>query len=285
MSKYGRFAQVIVGIELAPDEVARLELDEPVRAGADRLEVRRRLARLGALIGLEQVLRDDHAGWPTKASAQNGVGLSKRHPHGQRVDLLDRDVLVAADGHRGGRRVGGVFPVEDHVVGGERLAVVPLHARLELPDDRLAVAGQAAVLESGNLGGEHRHEVAVGVPAGQRLVEDARGLLVLGADGEVRIEQRRRLPPQQLERTAAAPLGRLVVGSGRRRGDAVGRQHLARQRRGEPQGHHAVHERAAGHSSRLDVSDQAAQSSFIHDRIHLRRRARAVGARRTAAMN
>ena len=44
-----------------------------------------------------------------------------------------------------------------------------------------------------DLGGEHRHQIAVGVPAGERLVEDARAFLVLGADGEVRVEQRR--PP------------------------------------------------------------------------------------------
>ena len=45
----------------------------------------------------------------------------------------------------------------------------------------------AAVLRVGDLGGEDRHEVAVGVPPGERLVEDARAVLVLGADGEMRI--------------------------------------------------------------------------------------------------
>ena len=53
-------------------------------------------------------------------------------------------------------------------------------------------------------------EVAVRIPGGQRLVEDARAVLVLGADGEVRVEERRALPPEGLERAAAAPLGRLV---------------------------------------------------------------------------
>ena len=37
---------VVVGIDLAADHVARLEVDEHVGAGADRLEVGRRLARL-----------------------------------------------------------------------------------------------------------------------------------------------------------------------------------------------------------------------------------------------
>ena len=80
---------------------------------------------------------------PTKASAQNGVGFVERDAHGEVVDLLDLHVLVAADGDRGGRRILGVFPVEHDVVGGERLAVVPLHAALELPGDRLAVRRQA----------------------------------------------------------------------------------------------------------------------------------------------
>ena len=46
---------------------------------------------------------------------------------------------------------------------------------------------------------QHRLEVAVGVPAGQRLVEEARAVLVLGADREMRIEQGRALPPQHLQ--------------------------------------------------------------------------------------
>src|SRR5580704_5505007 len=46
-------------------------------------------------------------------------------------------------------------------------------------------------------GGEDRVEMAVDVPARQRLVENARGVLVLGAGGEMRVEQGRPLPPQQ----------------------------------------------------------------------------------------
>ena len=64
---------VVVGIELAPDDVARLEVDEPVGPGADRLEVGRRVARLGADVVGEQVLRDDHA-----ARADEGVGPERR---------------------------------------------------------------------------------------------------------------------------------------------------------------------------------------------------------------
>ena len=54
------------------------------------------------------------------------------------------------------------------------------------------------------------------------------GVLVLGADREMRIEQVGALPPQNLERSAAAALGRLVDELlARRRGrDARPGQHL-----------------------------------------------------------
>ena len=95
--------------------------------------------------------------------------------------------------HRGGGRIARVFPGEDDVVGGEGLAVVPGHALLQAPADDLAALEHAAVGDARDLGGEDRHQVAVVVPDGERLVEDARAFLVLGAVGEVRLEQRRRL--------------------------------------------------------------------------------------------
>ena len=86
---------VVVRVELAPDDVAGLEVDEPVGAGADRLQVGRRLARLAALEGLEQVLGDDHA-----VDAAEGVGPERRRLlegdlDGVAVELVDLlDVLV-----------------------------------------------------------------------------------------------------------------------------------------------------------------------------------------------
>ena len=45
----------------------------------------------------------------------------------------------------------------------------------------------AAVGLAGNLGRENGHQIAVGVPGGQRLVEDARAFLILGALREMRL--------------------------------------------------------------------------------------------------
>ena len=52
---------VVVRVDHAGHHVARLEVLEHVGAGADRLEVGRRLARLGADVVGEQVLGNDHA--------------------------------------------------------------------------------------------------------------------------------------------------------------------------------------------------------------------------------
>jgi len=58
----------------------------------------------------------------------------------------------------------------------------------------------------------------------------------------MRVEQRRRLPPQQLQRTAAARLGGLVGGPEIGRRHAVIGQHQAGQRRGQAQGRDPLHE-------------------------------------------
>ena len=76
---------------------------------------------------------------PTKGSAQNGVGCLKMTLTVWSSTFSTLDAGVGAARRGGGRRIGGVFPVEDDVVGGEGLAVVPFHAALELPGDRGAV--------------------------------------------------------------------------------------------------------------------------------------------------
>src|SRR5204863_9459693 len=57
----GPVRQVVIRIALARHEIARFEVDKFVGAGADRLQVRRRVARGAAFVIFEQMLRDDHA--------------------------------------------------------------------------------------------------------------------------------------------------------------------------------------------------------------------------------
>ena len=137
---------VVVRVDDAGHHVARLEVLELVGTGADRLEVGRRIARLVADIVGEQMLGNDRAG-----RSDEGVGPERRrllefHDDRVLIDLLDHDVLVGAAGDRSRRRIAGILPGEDAVVGGERLAVVPGHALLQLPGHRLAVGRQGAVL-------------------------------------------------------------------------------------------------------------------------------------------
>ena len=106
----GTVGHVVVGIELAADQVARLELDEFVGAGADGLEVVRRLAGLGALVVREQMLRDDAAVGPDKGIGPERGRLVEQDADGEVIDLFDGDVAVDADGDRRGGGIAWRIP-------------------------------------------------------------------------------------------------------------------------------------------------------------------------------
>ena len=201
---------------------------------------------------------------PTKASAQNGLGFLKMMRTVRSSTFSTVIVAVNADGHRRGGGIAGIFPVEHDVVGGEGLAVVPFDAGLDLPGHRLAVGDQPAILQRGNFGCEHRIEVAVGIPGRERLIEQPRAVLILGAGGKMRIEQGRPLPPQQLQRAAAATLDRLVGRRALGHGDAADGENLRGHRRCEAKGDHALNEAAAIHAPVLDVVDHASQFLVQH---------------------
>ena len=173
--------------------------------------------------------RDDQAVCATRPERHR---FFEKHAHRKRIELFDLDVLVAADSHRSCGRIGRIFPVEHYVIGGERPPVVPLHAFFELPGHRHAVGSDPAILYVRDFGGEHRHQAAVGTPRRQRLVEDPTPFGILGADGEMRVEQGRALPEQCLERPTAAGSGRLVFGCSRRLDQPrSGQQHMGKRRR------------------------------------------------------
>jgi len=255
---------VVVGVDLAADDVTGFEVDKQIGAGADRGQVGRRLARVGALELLEQMFRDDHAARPDKRVRPERRGFLEFDLDRVVVDFRNLDVLVGADGRRRGRGVGGVLPVEHAIVGGEGLAVVPLDALLQLPDDPGEVLVDRAVLDARHLGGEDRHQIAVGVPSRERLVEDARAILVLGADREMRVQQGRALPPQQLQCPAAAGLGRRVLEVARRHRDAAMGKHLRRERGAEAERHHLAQERPPRALAVAHFLDPPTQLPFVH---------------------
>jgi len=87
---------------------------------------------------------------------------------------------------------------------------VPFDAGLKLPCHRFAIGGQASILDRWNLSGENKGEIAFGVPACERFIEQPRALTVLGANTKMRIEQGGTLPPQKLQRTTSAAFGGLI---------------------------------------------------------------------------
>src|SRR5262249_32838155 len=119
---------------------------------------------------------------------------------------------------------------------------------------------------------------------GQRLVENAGAVLVLGADREVRVEQGRALPPQRLEGAAAAALRGLVheLGLGRARHAGRG-QDLGGEGGGES--HRRLHrdEGAPAQSARLDMGDQLPQLTLIHQNTSVANASVAEGSVKSAA--
>ena len=208
--KEGLVGHVVAGVGLGAQGVARLEVNDLVRSGTYWLGVGRVLARLGSHEGLKHMLGQDGAGAAHQrfGPERHGFGITDLHRMG--IDLLDFDVFVDAHCDHGGGRVGGVSGREHHVVGGEGLAIVPGDAALQLPGHGLAIGRHAAVLTTRDLGCQCGHQVAFGVPSSERLVEDAAGVLVLGATRVVRVQVHGGLPVDDLERAAAATLGRLV---------------------------------------------------------------------------
>ena len=107
---------------------------------------------------------------------------------------------------------------------------MPDDATFEPPRDGPAVTREQAIGDGRNVFRENRDEITVGVVRRQRLVEDPRGVPVLRADGEPRVEDRRRRRHQDLQRPAAAALRRRERTLRRGGRDADGGQHLAGKR-------------------------------------------------------
>jgi len=184
--------------------------------------------------------------------------------HGVGIDLLHPELAIAAQGDSRGGGVGGVLPVEDDVVRRERLAVVPGHAALQLPEDAAAVRGEPAVVAARDLRRQDRLQIAVGVPLRERLVEDPRSEVVFHAGREMRVEQRRTLPLDHPQVAAAAPLRRLVDGGRLRQRRAALAQHEPGHRQAHPAAQHPSDEVSPRQAAAPDPIDKSAQFLLGH---------------------
>jgi hypothetical protein len=254
---------MIGAVALALNPITRFEVDADIGTGSHRPQIGRRFPGIGAFVRLEDMLRDDHAG------ADEGVCPKRRRPfkanaHREGVDLFYRDAFESTERHRCGSGVSGILPVEHDIVRGERLAVMPLHALFQLPGHRLAVGCDAAVLDVRNFGGEHRQQIAIGIPGREWLVKDPAPLRVFCANGEMRIERGRRLPEQRLERAATTRFGRFVLACRCRLRDAGMSQELACKWRGQLEAHHPSQEGAARHAACFNGCDELPQLPLVH---------------------
>jgi hypothetical protein len=263
---------VVLVVDLGDDDVAGPELDQLVGAGAHRLKVVGRVAGILALVRGNEVLREDVAVAPDKGRMPDGGRLLKGDFDRIIVDFFDNfDIRVVAPGRGGRRRVHDVFPGEDHVVGRERLAVVPDNAFLKAPDDPAALPVQGALFDAGHLGRQDGKDLPVGIVGGQGLGENPGAVEVLGAGGEVGIEDDRRLPPEEFKQPPAAPpgglefllwglrLGRCCRGRGARLKDADDQGH------GNSRPQQGMDELPPGYAPRLELFNQLLNGPVRHE--------------------
>ena len=145
---------------------------------------------------------------------------------------------------------------------------MPRDAALQPPHDPRAVGPDAAVHRARSLGRQHRHDRAIGIDVGKRLVEELRRFEVLRGHGQVRIEHRRRRPVQHahLASTAATHRRRRRRWSGLGLGvrHAGAAQQRARHRSRQPDPDHRPDEASPGEPSGFDVGDEFSNHVLVH---------------------
>ena len=213
-----------------------------------------------------------------------------RRDHRLREGLRVQAVFALVIGHKGHPPVVGVGNDHRRDDAGERVGVLAevAVAQVERPQvEDLAVADDLGVDHGGRIGGRRGKDEGVGV-------EELRGRLVVGAEGQLRLGAARQVEPEQLvvaadarevdERVAVRRDGRRVVG------EAVAREvaHLARLEvdledvtDGVPQGrevHPAAVERELGRLGRIHAVEIDAVLNLARDDVHQDERALLLGA-------
>ena len=162
---------VVVGVRLHGDHAAGgVPLNELVAAGADRRLVE---GAGGNVLALEQVLGDDADG---EVAEHVRVILAELDGDLVVAGGLDADDVLIVRAQAAGKRIvlSQLFIGEDHVFGGEGLAVVPLDAVTQGED-----IGEG-VLVIAVLGCEIGHGLAVAVILHQAGEDDVGDLIVVG---------------------------------------------------------------------------------------------------------
>ena len=198
----------VVGVGNQLRHVVRTKLLHHERAGADRVEV---LCRTGRCFVAQAVLElrplHDGCGGPAKHIVRIGLGGLESDAHSE---VVHRDNLVYRGESIGlgtALDAGAVFVAEHHIRRGQRRAVGPFEAAFEFVGDGLEISRKTTIGHGWHGFGQRRDHLAVLVELDQRVHDQRRCLEVLGATGEVGVQDRRRLPVDHVDVATGAALG------------------------------------------------------------------------------
>ena len=141
---------MVVGIDRAAQHVTRFEINKLVRAGANRLEVGRCIARCSSLECFKNVLRNDHASGTHKRICPEWRRLLILNLDSMAVYLGDLHIFVRATGVSRSGGVGRISSRENNVIGSECNTVVPLNISFEFPSNGFAIPRYATVGQRGH---------------------------------------------------------------------------------------------------------------------------------------
>ncbi len=212
----GRVTVVRVGFQR--DHVIDLEVGDDERTSADRLGVLFGAGRgRGTYAGAELGLLQDRCGCAGEGLIGIGLGCLKHDLDGQRIGGFNRFYAFIFGALRAATLgVGAVFPGKLDVFRGQRCAVRPGDAFLQLPGDRGQVSRDAAIFYCRDLDGQTRHHIAVLIERGERIQHQRSGLDILGARGQIGVHCRNRLIIQDLQLAIRAAFG--LGGRGQHKG-------------------------------------------------------------------
>ncbi len=157
-----------------------LERDDAKRTGTDRHAIERDAIDVG--IGRKQMLWKDDGRWNGRREEVGHewrVRALEMNDDGVAVFPVDAaNLIVGRSPEHVVVRVDHLLPRKNHVVGGERRAVLPRHSGPQVVDDREAVAADVAVLLTWDARREFGNELVAVAPVEEPAAPELREVVV-----------------------------------------------------------------------------------------------------------